>query len=494
MADISKLSRLIGGVQRQVDLSSNALVVGSIKVGGVTNTELTKAILDRLVALQNGSDVDATYHTHDSRYFTESELGSSSGTSGSELIGDEDVYDNFTPTAATVAGALAGIDSALATAGSDTFLDSVFRIQDDGDTSKQIAFQASAITTSTTRTITMPDADVDLGLIASAIQSSEKGVNNGVATLDAGGKIPVAQLPNSVMTYEGTWDASTNTPELTNGDPSADAGMVYLTVVAGTVDFGDGDITFAVGDWAVYNGAEWEKSTNSNAVVTVNGQTGVVVLDTDDIAEGSALYFTDERAQDAVVVATITDGDTTHAPSGEAVFEALALKQDASAELAEAEAFFAATDITGAEAEQLTDGSNADSLHTHSKLIGNKVAGEAFTAALFAVRYAKAADSGFVAGRVYKADIDASAADNFYVVGLVRPSGSVSAAGAINVVKNGEITATAHGFTVGAPLFLDAGGAVTETAPTAENMAVVRVGMAIDANTIEVQIQVMGVN
>lgn len=37
-------------------------------------------------------------------------------------------------------------------------------------------------------------------------------------------------------------------------------------------------------------------------------------------------------------------------------------------------------------------------------------------------------------------------------------------------------------------------GAVTTTAPTDPNMAVVRVGMAIDANTIEVQIQVMGVN
>lgn len=36
------------------------------------------------------------------------------------------------------------------------------------------------------------------------------------------------------------------------------------------------------------------------AVDSVNGQTGVVVLDTDDIAEATNLYFTDERAQDAV--------------------------------------------------------------------------------------------------------------------------------------------------------------------------------------------------
>lgn len=490
MADISKLSRLIGGVQRQVDLSTNSLVVQSIKVGGVTNTELTKAILDRLIPLQNGTDVDATYHTHDGRYFTETELGA---TSGSTLIGDSGGYSNFTPAGPTVRGALTGIDAALAAAAGTSFSDATFDIHDNGDATKVLKFEVAAISTATTRTITMPDSDVDLGLIATAIQSSEKGSALGVATLDAGGKIPVEQLPNAVMTYEGTWDASTNTPTLEDG--TGDAGMVYLTTVGGTVDFGSGPITFAAGDWAVYSGTVWQKSTNSNAVVSVNGYVGAVVLDTDDIAEGATnLYFTTARARTAAVQDAITDGVTDIAPSQNAVFDALALKQDADPALDEAITFFENTDISGAEAEQLTDGSNADTLHTHSNLVKNAIAGEAFAAALFAVRYAKAADAGFVAGRVYKADIDASSADNFYAFGLVRPASSVAAAGAIQVVKSGEITATAHGFTVGAPLFLDASGAVTATAPTAANMAVVRVGMAIDANTIEVQIQVMGVN
>lgn len=130
------------------------------------------------------------------------------------------------------------------------------------------------------------------------IETSEKGANNGVATLDAGGKIPVSQLPSSVMEYKGTWNASTNSPTLADG--TGDAGDVYLVSVAGTQDLGAGNINFAVGDWVVYSGSVWQKSINSNAVVTVNGQTGVVVLDTDDISEGSNLYHTDERAQDAV--------------------------------------------------------------------------------------------------------------------------------------------------------------------------------------------------
>lgn len=113
MADISIISRLINGYQRNVDISQNTLIVGSLKVGTSSPTELTKAILDRLLPLQNGSDVDATYHTHDGRYFTETELGSASGTSGSDRIGDDDTYSNITPTAATVKGALEGIDAAL---------------------------------------------------------------------------------------------------------------------------------------------------------------------------------------------------------------------------------------------------------------------------------------------------------------------------------------------------------------------------------------------
>lgn len=132
----------------------------------------------------------------------------------------------------------------------------------------------------------------------SKIPSSEKGANNGVATLDSGGKIPVTQLPNSVMEYQGNWDASTNTPTLIDG--TGNAGDVYRVNVAGTQDLGSGSITFAVGDWAVYSGSIWEKSLNSNAVTSVNGQTGVVVLSTTNISEGTNLYFTDERSQDAV--------------------------------------------------------------------------------------------------------------------------------------------------------------------------------------------------
>lgn len=172
MANISILSRLIAGTQRNVDLSINTLVVDAVKFGGGAGTDLTKIILDKLVNLQNGTDFanGTNAHTHDGRYFTETELSSATASSGSDLIGDDNTYTNFTPTAATVKGALAGINTALGAAASSVFSDSAFRVQDNIDATKQIALEASGITTATTRTITMPDANVDLGLIATAIQ------------------------------------------------------------------------------------------------------------------------------------------------------------------------------------------------------------------------------------------------------------------------------------------------------------------------------------
>lgn len=168
------------------------------------------------------------------------------------------------------------------------------------------------------------------------IPTSEKGAALGVATLDAAGKVPLAQLPSAIMEYKGVWNAATNTPVLSDfvdGAAAGDAiGNVYRVSVAGTQDLGSGPISFEVGDYAILNAnGKWEKSDTTDAVASVNGFTGVVVLDTDDVSEGSTnLYFTDARAKTAAVADTILDGITDVAPSQNAVFDALALKIDSS--------------------------------------------------------------------------------------------------------------------------------------------------------------------
>jgi hypothetical protein len=75
----------------------------------------------------------------------------------------------------------------------------------------------------------------------------------------------------------------------------------------------------------MYSGTVWQKANNSNLVTSVNGQQGVVVLDTDDIAEGANLYFTNERAMDAVGAA-LTDTasiDFTYNDAGDQISAAV---------------------------------------------------------------------------------------------------------------------------------------------------------------------------
>jgi hypothetical protein len=95
---------------------------------------------------------------------------------------------------------------------------------------------------------------------------SEKGNANGYASLDSQGKVPISQLPSSIMEYKGTWNASTNTPTLANG--TGDTGDVYICNVAGTVNFGAGPLTFAVGDYVIYSGSIWQRSSGAVGTVT----------------------------------------------------------------------------------------------------------------------------------------------------------------------------------------------------------------------------------
>jgi len=95
---------------------------------------------------------------------------------------------------------------------------------------------------------------------------SEKGNANGYASLDSLGKVPISQLPSSLMEYKGTWSAATNTPTLANG--TGDTGDVYICNAAGSVNFGAGSITFAVGDYVIYSGSIWQRSSGAVGTVT----------------------------------------------------------------------------------------------------------------------------------------------------------------------------------------------------------------------------------
>jgi hypothetical protein len=103
-----------------------------------------------------------------------------------------------------------------------------------------------------------------------------KGNPLGLASLDASGRVPLAQLPTGTQTYVGTWNASTNSPTLADG--TGVSGQYYIVNVAGTQNLGSGSITYALGDNVIYNGSIWQKVANSGGVTSVDGLTGAVNL------------------------------------------------------------------------------------------------------------------------------------------------------------------------------------------------------------------------
>jgi len=110
------------------------------------------------------------------------------------LIQDIDDSDNLkTVTAQDIAN--------LAPAAPTEFADNVFRIQDNADATKEIAFEASSITTLTTRTITMADEDINLG----TNQTKLDGIETSATADQTGAEIKTA--------YEAEANAYTDTKD-----------------------------------------------------------------------------------------------------------------------------------------------------------------------------------------------------------------------------------------------------------------------------------------
>lgn len=114
------------------------------------------------------------------------------------------------------------------------------------------------------------------------------------------------------MSYRGTWNATSNTPTLASGVGTK--GYAYRVSTAGTTNL-DGISSWAVGDFAVYNGTAWDKWDTTDLVTSVNGATGAVVLTTTEISEGTNLYHTTSRARTAAVVNSTAGSETDQAAS-----------------------------------------------------------------------------------------------------------------------------------------------------------------------------------
>jgi hypothetical protein len=102
-----------------------------------------------------------------------------------------------------------------------------------------------------------------------------------VATLGIDGKLDAGQIPTTLtgaIIFKGTWNANTNTPELSDSLPvGLLAGWQYVVEVGGTRDIGDGSKTFVSGDFVIYDGANWKQVPSGNLFTSLTGGGGITV-------------------------------------------------------------------------------------------------------------------------------------------------------------------------------------------------------------------------
>jgi len=151
----------------------------------------------------------------------------------------------------------------------------------------------SAVTSAELGNISGLSSNVQTQLDAK-IDSSEKGANNGVATLGASGKIPSAQIPAIAITevFTAADIAARDALTVGSGDGEIQEGDVVIVTDASA----DPNVTSGGASY-IYDGSAYQRlQTPDSPVDSVNGLTGVVVLDSDDITEGSTnLYYTETR-------------------------------------------------------------------------------------------------------------------------------------------------------------------------------------------------------
>lgn len=135
-----------------------------------------------------------------------------------------------------------------------------------------------------------------------AVHEDSVDAANGVAPLDSLRKVPVANLPDFLMgqmIYGGTVNSSGTATLSSNA--KAKLGLSSATVALpntptdtyeGIYFLGDstcanstvkGVASFSVGDWLIAAGSAWKKIDNTDAVTSVNGDVGPVILGGSDI-------------------------------------------------------------------------------------------------------------------------------------------------------------------------------------------------------------------
>lgn len=192
---------------------------------------------------------------------------------------------NYLPLAGgTMSGSIAMGGNNISGGGTATFTTFVGALQGNADTASALAASGNITLTGDTTSTGGPYTYTSGGNVAIATTIADTtvtgkvltGVNLGTSQtiaatdtiLEAFGYLQaqITQLPQGLV-YQGTWNASTNTPTLTSG--SGTTGHFYIVSVAGNTNL-DGITDWQVGDWAIFVEAggtdTWQKIDNTSAI------------------------------------------------------------------------------------------------------------------------------------------------------------------------------------------------------------------------------------
>ena len=133
------------------------------------------------------------------------------------------------------------------------------------------------------------------------------------AHLNENGKVPLEEIDDSLLgnlQFQGVWDAKNNNPQLPLV-PSKKG--QYWVVSQGGERFG---LSFETGDWIIATDNSWQKIDNSDAVTSVNGKNGNVILTSEDIDHnGQTVETAIDSKQNKLIAGEniVINGDTISA-------------------------------------------------------------------------------------------------------------------------------------------------------------------------------------
>ena len=101
--------------------------------------------------------------------------------------------------------------------------------------------------------------------------------NSGKFLTTNGTALSWASISGGGLSYQGTWNASTNTPTLASS--TGVSGYYYIVATAGSTNL-NGITDWQIGDWLLFNGTVWQKIDQSDLVQSITSADGSIVVTT----------------------------------------------------------------------------------------------------------------------------------------------------------------------------------------------------------------------